>query len=216
MILAVHKPRGPTSNAVLNIIRRIVGTKKVGHAGTLDPLAEGVLVVGIGREATRTLAKEVAKEKEYLADILIGATSSTDDAEGAITQQVVEQKPSGSQIDVAVRSFEGGYMQTPPIYSALKVKGKESYKLARAGKKVVLEPRRAEIKEIEVLHYKWPMLKLRVVTGPGVYIRALARDIGEKLGMGAYLAGLVRTRVGEFTLEQAVRMEDLERYINAQ
>lgn len=215
MLFAVYKPKGPTSNAVLNTIRRIAGTKKVGHAGTLDPLAEGVLVVGIGREATRTLSEAVAKEKEYLAEILLGATSSTDDAEGVLTRHIAQREPTQTEINTAVRLFESDYMQTPPIYSALKVKGKEAYKLARSGKDVVLEPRRAEIKEIEILDYKWPKLKLRVVTGPGVYIRALARDIGEKLGTGAYLAGLVRTRVGDYTLDKAIRMEKLEQYIHA-
>lgn len=215
MLFAVYKPKGPTSNAVLNTIRRIAGTKKVGHAGTLDPLAEGVLVVGIGREATRTLSEAVAKEKEYLAEILLGATSSTDDAEGVLTRHIAQREPTQTEINTAVRLFESDYMQTPPIYSALKVKGKEAYKLARSGKDVVLEPRRAEIKEIEILDYKWPKLKLRVVTGPGVYIRALARDIGKKLGTGAYLAGLVRTRVGDYTLDKAIRMEKLEQYIHA-
>ena len=208
-ILGIYKPKGPTSNDIVQSVKRITGGEKVGHAGTLDPLAEGVLVVGIGREATKKLGVEVKKEKEYLAKVKLGETSATDDEEGEKTA-VSKKKPALSEIERAAKKFTGKIKQTPPIYSAIKVSGKEAYKFARKGEKPVLLEREADIKEIEVLSYEWPYLELRVVTGPGVYIRALARDIGRELETGAYLAGLKRTRVGDFTEKEALSLEMLK------
>lgn len=209
--MAIYKPKGPTSNDIVQEIKRATGGEKVGHAGTLDPLAEGVLVIGIGREATKKLSVEVKKEKEYLAKIKLGETSATDDEEG---EKIVTDRADildRADIDNAVIKFIGKIKQIPPIYSAVKVGGKEAYKFARKGEKPVLLERDAEIKEIEVLKYEWPYLELRVVTGPGVYIRSLARDIGEKLGTGAYLAGLKRIRVGDFTEDKVLTLEDFKR-----
>lgn len=207
-IFAVWKPKGPSSNGVLNRIRHILGTKHVGHAGTLDPLAEGVLVVGVGK-GTKLLASEVAKEKEYIADIRLGATSSTDDAEGNITECDVKAIPSEALVREVVSLFMGKIQQVPPIWSAIKVGGKESYKLARKGKDVPLKSREVEVKNIEILQYLWPVLKVRFVTGSGVYIRSLARDIGARLNVGGYLAGLIRSRVGSFTKENCLDIESL-------
>ena len=208
-IFAVYKPKGPTSHDIIDKLRKKTGVKKIGHAGTLDPLASGVLVVGVGREATKQLGNIVKKEKEYLAKIRLGMTSTTDDEEG---EKVVVVALSNAkrllkvpEVEKAVLTFRGEILQTPPIYSAVKVKGKEAYKLARKGQTPKLKPRKVLIKEIEILNYKWPYLKLRVVTGPGVYIRALARDIGKTLKTGGYLAELERTRVGDFTKENAVQ-----------
>jgi len=215
MILNIYKPKGPTSNDVLNQIRRKLGTKKVGHAGTLDPLASGVLVVGIA-EGTKALANIVKDEKEYVADIFLGATSATDDAEGPIYQKTQKQYSDKLEnlrmVDVsrALENFIGKIQQTPPLYSAVKVAGKEAYKYARQGKALILKPREVEIKSIEILKYDWPRLTLKVVTGPGVYIRRLARDLGQILGCGAYLADLVRTRVGQFAIEKAMLVENLK------
>jgi len=205
-IFAIYKPKGPTSNDIVQDIKRITGGEKVGHAGTLDPLAEGVLVVGIGREATKKLGIEVKKEKEYLAKIKLGETSTTDDEEG---EKIIlsAKKPFRSAIESTVGKFLGKIKQIPPIYSAVKVRGKEAYKFARKGAKPLLLERDAEVKEIEILDYEWPFLELRVVTGPGVYIRALARDIGKELTTGAYLADLKRTRVGDFTEDKALTLE---------
>jgi len=208
--LAIWKPKGPTSNDVVQDVKRITGGKKVGHAGTLDPLAEGVLVIGIGREGTKNLSVEVKKEKEYLAKVKLGETSITDDEEGEKTA-VSDKKPDKADITDIMRKFIGKIKQVPPIYSAIKVSGKEAYKFARQGEKPVLLERDADIKEIEVLSYEWPYLELRVVTGPGVYIRALARDIGKELGVGGYLAGLKRTRVGDFTADEALNLEDFKK-----
>ncbi|MDO8516435.1 MAG: tRNA pseudouridine(55) synthase TruB [bacterium] len=211
-IFAIWKPKGPTSNAVLNDIRRIVGRKeKVGHAGTLDPLAEGILVVAIGREATKQLAEAVKKEKEYIAKIHLGATSSTDDEEGEKTGYEVNKPPNKQEVRDAVVRFVGDIMQTPPIYSAIKIEGKEAYKYARKGEPVTMKPRSAHVESIEVQEYAWPYLTLRVVTGPGVYIRSLARDIGEYLKVGGYLAGLTRTRVGEFRKENIYTLDDIRK-----
>ncbi len=206
-IFAVYKPKGPSSNGLLNQIRKIAHTKKVGHAGTLDPLASGVLVVGVGKEATKQLGKMMLMQKEYLAEIKFGVYSSTDDAEGEKTKVGVQKIPSIIEIRTVLKGFIGKIKQVPPQYSAVKIKGQESYKLARKGLTVDLKERKVEIKEIELLRYKWPDLKLKIICGHGVYIRSLARDIGKKLGVGGYISELERTRVGEFTKENAVFLE---------
>lgn len=213
MIFAVYKPKGFTSNDVLNCLRHVAHTKVVGHAGTLDPLAEGVLVVAIGRESTRRLAQEVAKEKEYEAIIRLGATSTTDDEEGEKTERHGYDIPTEESIMNMLPQFMGTVLQTPPVYSAIKVKGKEAYKRVRAGELVVLEPRRVEIKHITVVSYEWPRLTLRITTGPGVYIRSLARDIGNTLGTGGYLGGLIRTRVGQWTSADAFSLAQAEKCV---
>jgi len=208
-VFAIYKPVGPTSNDVLNSLRRVFGTKKIGHAGTLDPLAKGVLVVGVGREATRKLGEVAGSEKEYLAKIRLGMTSTTDDEEGEKSKTKSPKVPSAEEVRAVLNKFVGKIRQVPPIFSAVKVRGKEAYKLARQGKVVKLSPREVIVKDIRVLKYKWPYLSLRAVTGPGVYVRALARDAGKKLGVGGYLASLERTRVGNFTKEKAVRLKEL-------
>src|SRR3989344_3760807 len=209
-IVAIRKPVGPTSHDVIDDIRHITGQRTVGHAGTLDPLASGVLVVGIGRDATRKLAEMVKKEKEYEAEISFGRESTTDDVEGE-KREISNKKPSLSEIEETIRKFIGAIEQTPPIYSSVKLKGHPAHRLARRGEKVILKPRSVEIKKIKILSYNYPCLKIRVVTGPGVYIRALARDIGRALGVGAYLSGLMRTRVGDFTFNSALTVDQLRK-----
>lgn len=212
-VFAVYKPKGPTSHYIINEIRKITGVKRIGHAGTLDPLASGVLVVGVGREATKKLAEIVKGEKEYLATVRLGAESATDDEEGEKTVYKINQKPALSGVKKIINNFEGEITQIPPVYSAVKVSGKESYKRARKGEKFVLEGRKVTVKKIEILDYEWPNLKLRVITGPGVYIRALARDIGRELNTGGYLAALERTRVGDFTKDKAIDLSDVKKII---
>jgi len=209
-ILAIYKPKGPSSNQILEEIRKVVGIKKVGHAGTLDPLARGVLVVAIGRKATKKLAKIFSKEKEYIAKIKLGWQSTTDDQEGKKIKIKVSEIPSVRKIEKILNSFKGKISQIPPSFSAVKVKGKEAYKLAREGKFPLLKARKVEIQAIEILAYQWPYLKLKVVTGPGVYIRALARDIGRKLKTGAYLVELERIRVGNFTKEKTLSIDQIK------
>lgn len=208
-IFAVNKPKGPTSNDILTQIKKQLGLKKgVGHAGTLDPLASGVLVVGIGK-ATKKLNDELKKDKEYQATIRLGMNSETDDAEGEKTEVQVENIPSLKDIKKVLPRFVGNIKQTPPIYSAVKIKGQAAYKRVRAGEQIKLKPRRVNIKSIEIIKYQWPFLELKVVTGSGVYIRSLARDIGEELKTGGYISELVRTRVGKYNLEKAIDVKDI-------
>ncbi len=203
-IFAVWKPKGPTSHDIVNEVRRVTGERRVGHAGTLDPLAEGVLVVAVGREATKKLASVVKKEKEYIAAIEFGKTSDTDDAAGNIKEVGLPKEVPLPKIESILKKFTGEILQTPPAYSAVKVAGRPAHRRVRGGERVELKPRKVVVREIEVLKYDWPRLTIRVVTGPGVYIRALARDLGRALGTGGYLKELTRTRVGQFTKEKAV------------
>ena len=212
-IFAIYKLKGPTSFDVVAQVRKITGVKKVGHAGTLDPLASGVLVIAVGREATKQLSEIVGQEKEYIADIRLGLTSTTDDEEGS-KQEIKKLKKSEikeEDIKGVLKKFVGEIDQMPPKYSAIKVNGRRAYKSARKGEVVELKPRKVEIKEIEILDYKYPDLKLRVITGKGVYIRSLARDLGVVLGVGGYLADLERIRVGEFRIEDCVERNILSK-----
>jgi len=209
MIVGIIKPKGPTSNDIVQKVKKITG-KKVGHAGTLDPLASGVLVLGIDKD-TKRLDEVVKKEKEYIATFKFGAYSVTDDEEGEKTEIEVKEIPSRDKIEEVVKEFVGEISQVPPKYSAVKIKGREAYKLARKGEDVFLEPRMVKVEEIEILGYDYPLLEVKIVTGPGVYIRSLARDIGEKLGTGGYMKKLERTRVGGFTKENSYTLEDFEK-----
>ncbi len=211
-IIAVNKPKGPTSHDIVARIRKLTGVKKVGHAGTLDPLASGVLVIGIGRDATKKLGVIVNTEKEYRAVIELGAISKTDDSEGPIISRNVRARPDKEEICKILTSFEGRTKQLPPVYSALHINGARAYRLARGNKEVILSSREIEIKKIEIISYTWPKLEIKVVTGPGVYIRALARDIGERLSTGGYLKSLERTRVGRYDIEKSIKIEDIKHY----
>ena len=210
-ILVVYKELGMTSHAVVNMVRTYTGQKRVGHAGTLDPCAKGVMVIGVGRAATRTLAAIVAKEKEYIVRVRLGWRSTSDDREGQKTQVSVSEVPSEDRIRQALKSFEGIISQRPPIFSAIKVRGRAAYKIARAHRPLDLPARQVEAKQIELLAYTWPFLDLRLVTGPGFYVRSLAHDLGEMLGTGGYVEELERTRVGPYTKECALRLSDLRR-----
>ncbi len=205
-IIAVWKPKGPTSFDIIRKLRNLTGVKKIGHAGTLDPLASGVLVVGMGREATRKLREVVEAEKEYLATIKFGVESATDDEAGRKTKVMVVTKPSRTEIEKVLLKFCGKILQKPPIFSAIKVGGKRAYELARQGQKVKLKKRQVEVKEIKIIKYKWPLLKLKIISGPGFYVRSLARDLGKKLKVGGYLKDLERTRVGQFKKSKSIKI----------
>ncbi len=224
-IFGIYKPKGPTSFDIVARVRKLSGVKKVGHAGTLDPLASGVLVIGVGREATRQLSEIVGQEKEYIADIRLGMTSTTDDEEGIKSIKSIKSKVrkacgersrivSKIKIEKIIKQFVGQINQIPPQFSAIKVKGRRAYKSARAGKEVELLPRPVEIREIKILKYKYPDLRIKVICGKGTYIRALARDIGQELGVGGYLSDLERSRVGEFEAKDAIRVEKLGKFFN--
>lgn len=208
-IFAVYKDVGMTSHDVVDAVRRCTGQKKVGHAGTLDPCAKGVLVIGVGRPATRQLGQIVEKEKEYTTRIKLGWRSTTDDREGQKQEVHVATIPSQQQIEKALEAFQGVLHQRPPHFSAIKIAGRPAYKLARAKQQLELASREVLIKEIELLAYEWPFADVRMVTGPGVYVRAVARDLGESLGTGGYVAELERTRVGSYTADQAIPVSRL-------
>ena len=209
-MFTIYKPKGPTSHDIVDQVRRVTGIRKVGHAGTLDPLAEGVLVVAVGRGATKQIDSIVKTEKEYIAKVKFGETSSTDDEEGEKTEVVKEEvQITKEQIEEVLAQFIGEIKQVPPIYSAIKVKGQTAYKMARKGKEIKLEPRDVLIKKIEILGYEWPYLDLNVTCGPGVYIRSLAKDIGVALKVGGYLAELKRTRVGDYKIEDAIKPTEI-------
>ncbi len=205
-IVAVYKLKGPTSFDIIYKLRRLTGVQKIGHAGTLDPLATGVLVVGVGREATRKLHEIVETEKEYLATIKFGAKSTTDDEAGEKTIMTGAKKITRSDILKVLKKFHGKIMQMPPDFSAIKIKGRRAYDLARKGERPKLKKRRVEVKNIKIIKYKWPLLKIKIVSGPGFYVRSLARDLGEKLKVGGYLTALERTRVGQFKKRDAIKI----------
>lgn len=211
MIIPIYKPVGPTSFRIIAQIKKITGIKKVGHAGTLDPLAEGVLIVGVGRESTKKLFTELQKEKEYEVVIEFGKTSTTDDSEGEKTEWEVTEVPEVTKVTEALKKFVGEIWQMPPQYSAVKISGVEAYKKLRKGISVTLGKRQVLIKKIEILSYEYPYLKLKVTTGPGVYIRSLARDLGEELKVGGYVKELKRTRVGEYKIEDCLTPDSLKK-----
>ncbi len=214
MIVAVYKEEGLTSRQVVNQIENLTGEKKVGHAGTLDPLATGVLVIGIGRSSTKKLHTSLFFEKTYLATVMLGESSSTDDREGELTIIDKTTIPCAEKIKTTLGKLTGEIMQSPPAYSAVKINGKEAYKYARKGKALLPLERKVFIKEIKLLDYSYPLLQLEVITGKGAYIRSLARDIGRILETGGYLYALERTRVGEFSKEDCVPLSFFENFKN--
>ena len=207
-ILNLYKPIGPTSHDAVARVRRLFGLRRVGHAGTLDPLAEGVLLVCVGH-ATRVSQYLMASPKTYLAQVTLGATSTTDDAEG----EIVSCGPvSCTRADViaTLARFIGEIEQVPPRYSAIKRDGVPLYKRARRGEDVTLLPRRVRFAALHLVAWAPPHVGLLMTCGPGTYIRSLARDLGAALGCGGYLSGLVRLRSGRFTAADAVSFAELE------
>ncbi|HTG96076.1 MAG TPA: tRNA pseudouridine(55) synthase TruB [Burkholderiales bacterium] len=206
--LLLDKPLGLTSNAALQKAKRLYGAAKAGHAGTLDPLASGLLMVLFG-EATKFAGPLLDADKEYLATLKLGQRTSTGDAEGAVLQSR-EVSFSEDALAAILERFRGEVEQVPPMHSALKHKGTPLYRLARRGEEVERAPRRVRISLLEVIQHDGERLVLRVVCSKGTYIRVLAEDIGEALGCGAHLGGLRRTASGRFRIEQAATLEALE------
>ena len=205
--LLVDKPVGLSSNAVLQQVKRLLGARKAGHAGTLDPLASGLLVILFG-EATKFAGLLLESDKQYRATLKLGETTSTGDAEGEILESR-NPEVSEAQILAALARFRGEIEQLPPMHSALKRAGVPLYKLARRGKTVERSRRRVEILELESVGFHPPLLELRVRCSKGTYIRTLAEDIGAALGTGAHLAALRRTASGRFLIEAAVTLDDI-------
>ncbi len=202
--LLVDKPVGLSSNAVLQQVKRLVGARKAGHAGTLDPLASGLLVILFG-EATKFAGLLLESDKEYRATLKLGETTSTGDAEGAVLETKIVHV-SNEQIVAVLERFRGEIEQLPPMHSALKRDGVPLYKLARRGQAVERSRRRVEIFELESTGFHPPLLELRVRCSKGTYIRALAEDIGAALGTGAHLAALRRTASGRFLIDAGRRI----------
>jgi tRNA pseudouridine55 synthase len=207
-ILNVDKPPAMTSHDVVDEIRRLVGQRKVGHAGTLDPMATGVLLVCLGK-ATRVAEYLMTGRKRYRATVVLGTTTDTYDADGQITSSGGQADFARTEVEAALSRFVGSIEQVPPMYSAIKREGQPLYQLARQGKTVERSPRPVEIDALELLDWTPPALSIEVACSPGTYIRSLAHDLGQHLGSGAHLASLVRLSSGRFILEDATSLDRL-------
>ena len=211
-VLLINKPLNWTSFDVVRKVRNLVKIKKVGHAGTLDPLATGLLIICTGK-FTKRINEFMAREKEYTGSFTLGATTPTYDLESEPGNFKPFDHLTDDEIKKATSQFTGEIMQVPPAHSAIKQQGKRVYELARQGKEVVLEPRKLLISEFEITDIALPVVSFRVVCSTGTYIRSLAHDFGQALGCGAYLSSLCRTRIGEFKNENAMSMEEFEKTI---
>lgn len=207
--LNVYKPQGKTSHDIVAILRRITGIKQIGHTGTLDPFAEGVLPVCIGK-ATR-LIEYLKDDKAYIGTVQLGSSTDTYDIEGQVTNKS-DKVVTIDEIENALESFRGEIEQFPPIYSAIKVNGKKLYEYARKGEEVKIEPRWVNISKLDILKYdnKSKRLELYIACSKGTYIRSIANDLGEKLGTYGHLIKLVRVKAGDFGVNEAVKSEDLQ------
>ena len=208
--LNLYKTLGPTSMDMLRLIKGVTGQRKgVGHGGTLDPLAEGVLPICFG-QATRLMEYLVESDKRYRMEVHLGVTTSTYDGEGDVVKTGDPSSVDHDLVEEAVKSFQGTIYQTPPMYSALKLRGKRLYDLARSGIEVERQPRKVEISRIEIVGFATPSLVLEVDSGRGAYMRSLGHDLGEALGCGGYLKSLVRLQSGPFKVEEAISMDRIQ------
>ncbi len=208
-IIPVYKPKGMTSFEVVRKVRTELKIKKVGHAGTLDPLAEGLLIVFTNTK-TKLMDSFLKLDKEYFATFKLGVTSKSNDLETEVVERMVDVNFSEEQIVEILKKFTGEIEQVPPDYSAAWVDGKRAYHLARSGVKFELKPKIVTINEMRIESLLPPFLKLIITCSSGTYVRSLARDIGEELGCGAILTGLVRTRIGSYKVEDAIKLDELK------
>lgn len=213
-ILLINKPKGVTSRDVVNKISRILNTKKVGHIGTLDPLATGVLVLCINR-ATKLVELLIDEDKEYIAEVILGIETDTLDIDGKVIRQVNVKEIDNDKIKEALNNFKGTIKQEVPLYSSVKLKGKRLYKYARENKKVTPPTRKVNIKELELIEGitegdKEVKFKIRCFVSKGTYIRSLVRDIGNYLGYPATMSNLIRTQIGDFKIEDTYSIDDVE------
>jgi tRNA pseudouridine55 synthase len=207
-ILNLDKPAGITSRRVVDRVAKLVRPEKAGHAGTLDPLATGVLVVCVGK-ATRLIELVQDQSKSYHATFRLGCQSDTDDVTGTITEVAVSSEIRRSAVEGCLPEFLGQIEQVPPSFSAVHVEGRRAYERARAGQSVELAPRTVEVLRLEITRFEYPELELAIDCGSGTYVRSLGRDLGRKLGCGAVMSGLVRTRVGPYRIEEAIPLDQL-------
>ena len=208
-ILLVDKPQGITSHDVVSKLRRIFHIKKIGHAGTLDPLATGLLVMLIGK-ATKVSQFLMSMDKEYVGTIRLGQSTDSQDADGEITEERPVPELSEDAVLQEIKTFIGDQYQTPPMFSAKKVNGQALYKLARMGKTIEREPRVINIAKFEMPRFEPPEIDFLIASSKGTYVRTIAHDLGERLGCGAHLCGLRRTGVGQFRVENSATIEELE------
>jgi tRNA pseudouridine55 synthase len=208
--ILVDKPVGMSSHAVVHALRRLTGVKRIGHAGTLDPAASGLLILAIGRNCTKQLGRFLKSGKEYEAEIELGRETDTYDAVGKTVKQIVGPWPESGKVESALAGFVGPQEQTAPMYSAKKVKGRKLYKLALKGQTVEIKPSLIEIYGLELLSYEPPFLRVRVACSSGTYIRSIAHDLGAVLGTGACLSALRRTKSGLFGISSAVPLNALD------
>lgn len=252
-IYLISKPKGITSHDVVDYLRKVTGEKTIGHAGTLDPLATGLMIVAIGREFTKKISQFSKLDKEYVAEATLGATSTTYDAEGVVIssrhpgptdrrsssdsgsrprfrlplgqrparaggggrndrEEIREDSsiPNVEKIESVLQNYIGQQNQMPPIFSAKKIKGQKAYDLARQGKEVELKAVPVNIYDIKLINYQYPILKFSTKVSSGTYIRSLVHDIGQKLGAGAYMSGLIRTAIGNYQLTQAIDLQQIK------
>lgn len=207
-ILIVNKPLNLTSHDVVDIVRKKFNIQRVGHAGSLDPLATGVLIILIGK-ATRLFKVFENLEKEYLVTLTLGAITETSDSQGKVLQTLPFDKISEDRLKETLAQFKGRIQQIPPMFSALKYKGRRLYNLARRGLTVPRQPREIQISQLELLRFNSPLIDLRVVCSKGTYVRKLCEDIGNMLGCGAFQSKLNRIRIGPFKIEEAVGLDNL-------
>jgi tRNA pseudouridine55 synthase len=218
--LYIDKPKGVTSHDVISFLRKTIAPEaktsrerlrlaKVGHAGTLDPFATGLLIVGVGKEATKQLGGWLKKDKEYVATLELGKTSTTGDPEGDIFPSTNNHQPSIEEITKVIDLFTGELEQIPSPFSAIKSGGKKAYELARKGEDVVMKPRKVTIHSVEILEYEYPRLVIKAWVSSGTYIRTLAQDIGTELGVGAYLTALRRTAIDNVILSEAIELKSI-------
>lgn len=208
-VVLIDKPLRWTSFDVIRKIRNLIRIKKVGHAGTLDPLATGLLIVCTGK-FTKKINEYMAQEKEYTGTFTLGATTASYDLEKEPENFKPYEHITEEQVKTAATRFTGEILQVPPAHSAIQINGKRVYELARKGKEVIIEPRKVTVMEFEITKLELPLVYFRIVCSTGTYIRSLANDMGKVLGCGAYLSSLCRTRIGEFKVENAMTMEAFE------
>jgi tRNA pseudouridine55 synthase len=208
--LLIDKPAGMTSHDVVDRVRRATGERTVGHAGTLDPFATGLLIVAVGRACTKRIAEFVGMDKEYIATLKLGATSDSGDLTGVITPVVSNVAPDAAKLAEALTSLIGPQLQTPPMFSAKKIAGKKLYELAREGKTIERQPVPVTIFELQLLSTTPDELVFRSRVSSGTYIRTLGEDIAKRLGTGGYLTALRRTTIGKFSVNDAISLERLD------
>lgn len=207
-LLLVNKPEGITSFDVIRRLRRITGVRKIGHAGTLDPAASGLMLILFGA-ACKQAMKLTKLDKRYVADIQLGANSSTGDREGELVA-VNDRVPELPEVETALKELTGEITQVPPVYSAIKINGREAYKRVRAGEQVEIPARQVMVYENRLVKYDYPLVVLDTKVSSGTYIRTMAEDFGKLLGTGAYLFGLVRTEVADFRLVDAIELDGVD------